>query len=173
MGARRTGLLASRLGRTGPLRAWTAAVLAALALLAAAPAMAQEAYRGWERDSAYNKLYSTQNSDTLRGAIERLYEATPVPGMSRGVALSLRTGSKSVTVHLGPRASLEYLIGALAPGDTVRVSGAWARVGGEAVLMAARLRRGESLEVKLRRTRDGAPYWVLTAKERTEEKLED
>jgi hypothetical protein len=148
----------------GLLLTWTAA---------AVPAQGQETFRGWERDSAYNKQYTTQNSDSLRGKIERLYELTPVPGMSKGVALTLRAGSKLVTVHLGPRASLEYLFGALAPGDGIRITGAWAKVGGEAVLMAAKFRREESLEVKLRRTRDGAPYWTLSAQERLEEKLEE
>jgi hypothetical protein len=159
----------------GPLLAGLLPALVAAALLLAVtvPAQAQETFRGWERDSAYNKLYSTQNSDSLRGKIERLYELTPVPGMSKGVALSLRAGSKLVTVHLGPRASLEYLFGALAPGDPVRITGAWAKIGGEAVLMAARLRREESLELKLRRTSDGAPYWVLTQPERLKEKLEE
>ncbi|MFC1896654.1 hypothetical protein ACFL0Q_08380, partial [Thermodesulfobacteriota bacterium] len=51
----------------------------------------------------------------------------------------------------------------------VKVKGVWADIDGREVFMASKVKRGEYFEIKVRRTRDGTPYWTLTAEELAEE----
>ena len=47
-------------------------------------------------------------------------------------------------------------------GDQVKVIGAWAVVDGQDILLAVKVKKGEDVQLKVRRTKDGAPYWSMT-----------
>jgi hypothetical protein len=52
----------------------------------------------------------------------------------------------------------------------VKVKGAWAQIGGKEVFMASKVKKSENVELKVRRTKDGMPYWVMTPEELAKEK---
>ncbi len=52
----------------------------------------------------------------------------------------------------------------------VKIVGAWAEIDGKDLIMAIRSRRTEDVELKVRRTRDGFPYWGMTPEEIAKER---
>jgi hypothetical protein len=55
-------------------------------------------------------------------------------------------------------------------GDKIKVRGVWADIDGKEIFMASKLKKGDNLELKVRRTRDGVPYWTMTPEEVAKEK---
>ncbi len=129
---------------------------------------------GWEINGAYNQLYKSSERDRLKGTVEAVSEVVPLNGMSAGVALILKDedGDK-VMVHLGPRWFVDPEGIGVRKGDEVKIKGAWAEVGGEDVCIAAKVKRSEFEEYKVRRTRDGRPFWCMSAEELAREKKGD
>ena len=128
---------------------------------------------GWEKGSQYDKLYNTAGYTTLKGVLDKYEAVTPLPGMIKGLALRMaaRDGTE-VLVHLGPDRYLDFLPDVIRAGDKIKVKGAFTKLDGERVFMAAKIRKGEVFELKLRSTRTGSPYWDLDETERLEETLE-
>ena len=129
---------------------------------------------GWEVDGAYNQLYKSSERDRLKGDVEAFSEVTPLPGMSPGVALILKdVDGDRVVVHLGPRWFVDPEGIGIRKGDQVKIKGAWAEIGGEDVFIAAKVKRSEFDEYKIRRTRDGYPFWCMSPEELAGEKAGD
>jgi hypothetical protein len=80
---------------------------------------------GWEKDSAYNKLYDLDEWDSFKGNVVGFKKITPLKGMSPGVALLVRDGDsdETVTVHLGPSPFVNPNSISLRKGEKVKVSG--------------------------------------------------
>lgn len=152
-----------------PVIACSAWVL--MAAWAGSAAAGPEKMGGWELDGAYNQLYKSSERDRLKGVIEEVTEVIPLPGMSPGVAIILRDedGDK-VRVHLGPRWFVDPQGIGVRKGDEVKIRGAWAEVGGEDVFIASKVKRSEFEEFKVRRTRDGYPFWCMSPEELAAEK---
>lgn len=146
-------------------------MLATLALCGTALA-GPGAYPGWEVDGAYNKNYHVSESDAFKGTIDSVIEITPMPGMAPGLGLLVveRGSDEKTLVHLGPKGFLNEKTLGLSKGDAVKVKGAWAEIGGKDVFMAAKVKRSEYDEVKVRRTRDGFPFWAMTEEELKKER---
>ncbi|WP_373501043.1 hypothetical protein [Desulfococcus sp.] len=126
---------------------------------------------GWEVDGAYNRLYKGSERDRLKGIIEDVKEVVPLAGMSAGVALVVKDeDGDRVLVHLGPRWFVDPEGIGVRKGDEVKIRGAWADVGGEDVFIASKVKRSEFEEYKVRRTRDGYPFWSMSAEELEREK---
>lgn len=129
---------------------------------------------GWELDGAYNQLYKSSERDRLKGVIEQVTEVVPLPGMSPGVAIILKDeDGDTVQVHLGPRWFVDPRGIGVRKGDEVKIRGAWAEVGGEDVFIASKVKRSEFEEFKVRRTRDGYPFWCMSPEELAAEKSEE
>jgi hypothetical protein len=134
----------------------------------------QQDITGWENGSEYNRLYRVDKYVMLKGTMVEFIDLVPISGMATGagIVMLLRDGEK-VTVHFAPKWFAKFLAYGFSPGDSVKVKGCWAEIGGKKVFMASKVRNGEYFEIKFRRTKDGTPYWTLKPDEIIREKLED
>lgn len=131
---------------------------------------AGDGLKGWEIDSEYNSLYEISELDRLKGNIEKIIKIEPLEGMAQGVGLIIKDGDgEKVTVHIGPKAYLGDNIG-LKRGDRVKIRGAWAELDGEDVFLASKIKRGDYFVLKVRLTKDGKPFWVMSPEELAREK---
>jgi hypothetical protein len=154
---------------------WKPIVLAAFVWFVCQGAFAMAADKpdlaGWGKDGEYNKLYQTSEFDEFKGNVEEVIEIAPLPGMAPGIGLKVKDQDKDmVTVHLGPKSFVKVDSIGLKKGDRVKVKGAWAQIGGKDVFMASKVKKSENVELKVRRTKDGMPYWAMTAEELAKEK---
>jgi hypothetical protein len=148
----------------------------ALAIVGIAPGVAgeQQSFPGWEKGGAYNKYYKASELDQFKGVVEDIVEIVPMPGMAKGTGLLVRDEGKDlVTVHLGPQGFVDLRAIALKKGDKIKVKGVWAEIAGKDVLMASKIKKGETAELKLRLTKDGTPFWTMAPDELTREQEKD
>ena len=152
-------------------RSLTIGVAVLLAVFAVSPGLVcggeKSGIEGWEKDSTYNKHYNLDEWDSFRGETVGFQKVTPLPGMSPGIALLVkdRDSNEVVTVHLGPSSFVNPNSISLRKGDRVNVKGVWAEIGGQEVFMAAKIKKGDSYEYKVRLTKDGTPFWTMSAEE--------
>lgn len=129
---------------------------------------------GWDVDGAYNQFYKSSERDRLKGEVEAFSEVVPLPGMSPGVAMIIKDDDGDrIVVHLGPKWFVDPKGIGIRKGDKVKIKGAWSEIGNEDVFIAAKVKRGEFDEYKIRRTRDGFPFWCMSAEELAREKAGD
>jgi len=152
-----------------------AASLAALMLIpGTAPAQNPRDMGGWEKDSTYNRHYAATEMDDFKGIVVGITEIVPLPGMSPGVALEVREGkgadSETITVHLGPSGFLDPKNLGLKKGDRVKIKGVWAEIDGKDVFMAAKVKKGDYFELKVRLTQDGTPFWTMSPEQLEKER---
>ena len=126
---------------------------------------------GWEIDGAYNKHYNLDEWDSFKGEAVGFQKITPLPGMSPGIALLVKDldSDEVVTVHLGPSSFVNPNSISVRKGDKVNVKGVWAEIGGQEVFMASKIKKGDDYEYKVRLTKDGTPFWTMSAKELAKE----
>jgi hypothetical protein len=60
----------------------------------------------------------------------------------------------------------------LKKGDRVKVKGSWAQIGGKDVFIASKVKKSENVELKVRRTKDGMPFWAMSSEELEKEKAQ-
>ena len=125
--------------------------------------------KGWGVSDPYNKLYNYKEAERIKATVVKVVELVPLPGMAPGVALEVREGGETIIVHLGPTAFLKPADTGLKPGDRVTIRGCWAEVNGKDVLMASKVKKGESFELKMRLTKDGTPFWTMTPEQLAKE----
>ncbi|HHO48878.1 MAG TPA: hypothetical protein ENN06_10595 [Desulfobacteraceae bacterium] len=149
----------------------TAAVLFLSLMLAAAAGYGQPAdMGGWEEIGEYNRLYTASELDRLKCTIDKVVEVEPMQGMAPGIALLVKDADgEKITVHVGPKWFLGDSIG-FKRGDEVKIRGAWAEIEGREVFMAAKIKKGDFAELKVRLTRDGKPFWTMTPEELARER---
>lgn len=130
----------------------------------------QTGLTGWEKGSEYNRYYDAVEFDDFKGVVEEIKEIVPLPGMAPGVGLVVRDqdGDK-VEVQLGPKSFVKVESIGLRKGDKVKVKGVWVEMGGKDVFLASKVKKSEDAELKVRRTKDGAPYWTMSAEEQAKE----
>ena len=121
---------------------------------------------GWEKGSEYNRYYDASEFDDFKGVVEEIKEIVPLPGMAPGVGLLVRDqdGDK-VEVQLGPKSFVKVESIGLRKGDKVKIKGVWVEMEGKDVFLASKVKKGEEAELKVRRTKDGAPYWTMSPEE--------
>ena len=125
---------------------------------------------GWEKDSTYNKLYDPIEADKFKGFVVELKEVTPLPGMAPALALVVKdSDGEVVTVHLGPGSFCNPNHIGIRKGHKVTVKGVWAEITDKDVFIASKVKKGDFHEDKMRRTRDGTPYWTMTSEELAKE----
>jgi hypothetical protein len=129
---------------------------------------------GWEWGGPYNRLYVASERDKFKGTVLEIKDVTPLPGMSPGVALLVRgSDGDTVEVHLGPRWFIDPKKMGIKRGDKVTLKGCWAEVGNKEVFLASKVQKGANFEFKVRRSRDGMPYWTMSPEELAKEKAGD
>jgi len=148
------------------------AFLTALAVLCLGALASAADIKGWEKGGAYDKYYDSKEADSFKGRVDDIIEIIPMPGMSPGVGLVVRDkkDNKAETVHLGPKDFVKLDSIGLKKGDSVKVYGVWATIGGKDVVMASKVKKDEDKQLKVRRTRDGMPWWSMSPEELAKEK---
>ncbi len=138
-----------------------------------AEATERPGYAGWEKGSAYDGHYNYKERDSLKGKVLQFMEVRPLPGMDPGTALILEEGGEKITVHLCPAAFSSPEETGIRKNVATKVSGSWAVIDGKDVLMAAKVKQGDSFVFKVRLTKDGTPFWSLSPEELAREKAAD
>jgi hypothetical protein len=111
---------------------------------------------GWSRGSRYGKLFDPAASLRLEGFVSVIGRVKPLPGMSDGALIILKTGQERVPVQLGP-ARYITVDDFLSLGDEVEITGSPALVDGETVIIAEWLQaHGRTVYF---RDPQGRPLW--------------
>jgi hypothetical protein len=148
-----------------------AVCLLALGKVGLATAQDKPDLEGWGKDSEYNKYYQVSEHDEFKGSVDEIMEVKPLPGMAPGVGLRVKDqDGDMVTVQLGPKSFVKVDSIGLKKGDRVKVKGSWAQIGGKDVFIASKVKKGENVELKVRRTKDGMPFWAMSPEELAKEK---
>ena len=148
-------------------------ILVAFLFAAASAAAESTEMGGWEPGSPYNKLYQASERDSFKGHIVKMEEVIPMKGMSPGVVLQVRgADGEVIVVHVCPVWYMNAKSTGLKKGDRVKVKGCWAEVNGEDVFMAAKISIEDYFVLKVRLTKDGKPFWGMSAEELAREKTE-
>ena len=125
--------------------------------------------KGWGLDDPYHKLYKAKESERLKATVIKVLDVVPLPGMSPGVALEVREGNQTIVVHLCPVGYAKPSDIGFKPGDKVTIRGCWAEIGGKDVFMAAKIKKGDTFEFKVRLSKDGTPFWTMTPEQLAKE----
>lgn len=107
------------------------------------------------RPRGEGRMFDPSTVTTVQGAIESLQ--TRGGRRARGVHLTLAAGSEKLQVVVGPTFYLDQQPVKLAQGDTVEVKGSRTTWGGQPVLIAQEIRKGD--QVLTLRDADGIPLW--------------
>ncbi len=139
--------------------------------LALAAAKANPNIKGWEKGGEYDRMFDPKEADSIKGRVVKIMDVTPLPGMAPGLALQIedKKDKSAEIVHLGPKEFVDLASIGLKEGDQVKAVGAWVEFDGHDVLFAVKIKKGENTELKVRRTKDGFPYWSMTPEERQRE----
>lgn len=113
---------------------------------------------GWGVESPYSRCFVPSRIATFSGEVTQITTTVPLPGMSDGIALLLTMKAVSIPVLLGPTWYIEHLDGRIEIGDRIDVIGAKAFAEGLPAVIAAEVRKGESVLVL--RDAAGVPVWV-------------
>jgi hypothetical protein len=161
--------------RTAMILSLAATALICLVATALAGSNAAPDIKGWEPGSEYNNLYNPKEADTLKGRVTKIFDIVPMPGMATGVALQVEDKKDKglEIVHLGPKPFVDLASIGLRTGDEVKVVGAWAEMDGQDVMLAVKVKKDEHIQLKIRRTKDGFPYWGMPPEERARETAGD
>lgn len=105
-------------------------------------------------------MYDPAKAETLTGQVAEVKEFTSRNGMRQGVGLMLKSGDKTVLVHLGPKFYIDQQAVKIAAGDTVEVTGVRTERMGHEVFMAGQVKKNGAV-LKLR-DEAGRPLWAGT-----------
>jgi hypothetical protein len=131
---------------------------------------------GWEKGGTYDRYYKSNELEKLRATVVAIEEIVPLPGMSPGVALKVVESEEdkdSIVIHVCPQWYMNEDSIGIKKGDRLKIRGAWAEIDGQDVFMASKIKKGEYFELKVRLTKDGTPFWGMSAEELAREKASD
>lgn len=112
---------------------------------------------GWGNGSRYGRMYNSQTVETITGKVLTVDTFTPTSGMSHGVHLQVKTQNGTIPIHLGPAWYVDNQDIIIEPKDTVEIEGSKINFAGEAVIIAAQIKKGDM--TLLLRDEDGFPLW--------------
>jgi hypothetical protein len=144
-------------------RKLVACLIIALSMLLCASLALAQPLRGWRGSGGwgaggnYQRMYNPATVETLTGEVLAVERITPVRGMSRGIHLLLKTDEETISVHLGPEWYIERLDTKIEKGDRVEVKGSRVTMMGKPVIIAAEVKKGDSVLVL--RDSSGVPAW--------------
>ena len=132
------------------------AVLGLLFTLAAYAA--EETPAGPGPRAHYKQMYDPKTVETVSGEVVQVKTIPHRRGTGSGVHLILKTAKEEIPVHLGPSFYLDKQDVKIAQNDKIEVKGSRVTTkGGKPVLLAAEVKKGDSL-LKLR-DENGVPAW--------------
>ena len=124
---------------------------------------------GWEAGSEYNSLYKTSDMDEIKVTVKKIVEVTPLKGMAPGLGLLVEdSDGEEITAHVGPKSYVRDL--AVRPGNKIKMRGAWAEIGEKEIFMISKIKGDGGYVFKIRLTKDGTPFWTMTAEQLLKEK---
>jgi len=130
--------------------------------------------KGWGIDDPYNKLYDVREFEKIRAWVVRVKEVVPMPGMSPATALDVREGSDVIEVHLCPTWYRKPGEIRLKKNARIKLRGVWAEINGRDVFMASKIKQDPDIEIiKVRLTKDGTPFWIMTPEQLAMETQKD
>ena len=135
-------------------------LLSVLSLLFALAAYAAEETPGGPaaKHRRHHRIYDTKTVETIAGEVVQVKTIPHRRGTGSGVHLILKTAKEEIPVHLGPSFYLEKQDVKIAQNDKIEVKGSRVTLkGGKPVLLAAEVKKGDSL-LKLR-DENGIPAW--------------
>jgi len=134
----------------------------------------QRDMQGWGIDDPYNKLYDMREFESIRAWVVAVKEVVPMPGMSPATALDVREGAYTYEVHLCPTWYRKPSEIRLKKNDRIKIKGAWAEIKGKDIFIASKIKKDPDIEIiKVRLTKDGTPFWTMTAQQLAKEMAED
>ena len=134
----------------------------------------QRDMQGWGIDDPYNKLYDVREYESIRAWVVGVKEVVPMPGMSPATALDVREGSYTYEVHLCPTWYRKPSEIRLKKNDRIKMKGAWAEIKGKDIFIASKIKKDPDIEIiKVRLSKDGTPFWTMTAQQLAKEMTED
>jgi len=126
---------------------------------------------GWEKGSEYDDLYDPKERDSVKGRVVKFIKVKPLSGMAQGTAFILEVSKdEKIIVHLCPVSYAEAKETGFKKGERVKVKGSWAEIDDEFILMAAKVKKGDHFEFKVRLTSDGTPFWTMSAEQLAKER---
>lgn len=141
------------------------AAVSVIALLFAADSFAQmgpgfkwRGSEGWGMGTPYQRMYDPAKVETITGTVESVEMVTPMKGMYKAVGLIVKTGSETITVHLGPEWYIARLDMKIQKGDAVEVKGSRVSFAGKPAIIAAEIKKGDNVLVL--RNEVGVPVWA-------------
>jgi hypothetical protein len=129
--------------------------------------------KGWEEGGTYDKNYNPKELDKFRAWVVSVREAPPMKGMAPGVILEVKEGKdddETILVQVCPSAYMSPDEIGLRRGDRIKIRGSWAYINNKDVFMAAKIKKGDYFELKVRLTSNGKPFWAMTPEELAREK---
>jgi hypothetical protein len=136
-------------------------------------AAGQADMQGWGENDPYNQHYNVREFEQFRAWVLGFKEEVPLPGMSPATVLIVRDGSDEIDVHLCPTWFAKPQDVGVKKGDRVKIKGVWAEINGKDVFMASKVKKDEMFEFKVRLTKNGKPFWTMTAEELAKEREPD
>ena len=113
---------------------------------------------GWGQATPYERLFNQYNLQDISGTIYRIDTITPMPGMSQGIQLVIRTATREeIPVHLGPAWYIRRQDMNLTLNDNVEIKGARFSLNNKDVIAAFEVLTSD--RVLMLRDEDGVPYW--------------
>ncbi len=113
--------------------------------------------RGWGSGDQYCLMYKPDTAETISGEVLSVEKVAPRNEMFYGVHLMVKTGEKTVSVHLGPGWYMEDQGIVFEPKDKVEITGSKVTFDGEEAIIATEVKKGDEI-LKLR-DKNGIPYW--------------
>lgn len=105
----------------------------------------------------YDRMYDPKTVETVHGEVVSVAKLTD-RGKGSGASLTLKTGTKTVLVYLGPGWFIEKQDLTLASKDQVEITGSYITFQGQPVIIAAQVQKGDK-SLKLRDPA-GIPAWA-------------
>lgn len=112
---------------------------------------------GWGPRMSYARMYDPKTIETQVGEVVSVEKFIPSRGMSQGVHMALKTGTETISVHLGPAWYIDNQEVKIAAGDKIEIKGSRITFEGKPALIAAEIRKGD--DVLILRDESGIPTW--------------
>jgi hypothetical protein len=125
----------------------------------------EDGMQGWGINAPYNKYYDLTKFEKFRAWVVGFKTEAPMPGMSPGTIMVVKTGTQLIDVHICPAWFAKPGDIGVKKGDRVKIKGCRAEIDQKEVFMAAKVKKGDYFEFKVRLTKNGKPFWCMSPEE--------
>ena len=121
--------------------------------------------QGWGMNDPYNQHYDVSKFEKFRAWVVGIKAEAPMPGMSPATIMVVKDGGRLIDVHICPTWFTKPGDIGVKKGDRVKIKGCRAIIDQKEVFMAAKVKKGNYFEFKVRLTKSGQPFWTMTPEE--------